>query len=400
MQFSTWGSAEEMAVTRELVAEFEATHPNIHVEILHIPDQYYQKLHILIAGGMAPDVIFTNSIYFPVYAGQGIFRDLTPYLAQSRSLKPSDFFPASLKAFTWTPAQGAGMLGAIPRDISDLVVFYNRDLFQAAGVKDPEDAWTWEAFLEKARALTVDADQDGHPEQFGVSFNRTPPLFWLPFVWSAGGDLFSADFSKVLLNSPEAIRGLTFYSDWRNRYHIAPRQVESGSATMSQLFLQQKIAMMVSGRWSVPVFREQAKFHWDVVPLPRGPAGSRVGIDGSGYALSAQAAHPEAGWALIEFLTSRKALEKVTSSGLIVPARQDVAHSNVFLNPDASPKNSRAFIQVIADGVPTHTPPRWNEISENLGLALDPVWDGKTTSQAAVDTVVPSLQKLLPGGDP
>lgn len=396
IQFSTWGSAEEMKVVRSLVGEFEASHPDIHVDILHIPDQYYQKLHILIAGGMVPDVIFTNSIFFPVYASQGIFQDVIPYLNRSPSLKAEHFFLQSLQAFHWKTKGNIEILGAVPRDVSNLVVFYNAELFQKAGLKVPTPSWTWQEFLVSAQKLTVDQNQDGHAEQFGVSFNRTPPMFWLPLVWSSGGDLFSPDFQKFQLNSPQAITALQFYGDWRNRYHIAPRQNESGSATMSQLFLQQKIAMMVSGRWSVPIFREQAKFDWDVVSLPRGEKGSRVGIDASGYALSAQTPHPEAGWALIEFLASRHASEAFTASGLIVPARTDVAESTVFLNPALRPKHSQVFTQVIPDGVPTHTPPRWNEIAETLGLALDPVWDGKTTAQAAVSGLEPAIDKLLP----
>lgn len=166
---------------------------------------------------------------------------------------------------------------------------------------------------------------------------------------------------------------------------------------MSQLFLQQKLAMMVSGRWSVPVLREQAKFRWDVVPLPNGPAGSRVGIDASGYGISTQSQHPQESWALIRFLLSKEALLKVAASGLIVPAREDVANAPGFLNPGAAPVHSAAFIEVIAKGVPTHTPPRWNEFSEELGLALDPVWEGKQTPQVALQHAKPRLEKILGG---
>jgi multiple sugar transport system substrate-binding protein len=121
-----------------------------------------------------------------------------------------------------------------------------------------------------------------------------------------------------------------------------------------------------------------------------------VGIDASGYAMAADTPHPQEAWALIEFLAGRHASESFAASGLIVPARGDVARSTVFLAPDQLPKNSQAFIDVIAEGVPTHTPPRWNEIAEVLGLALDPVWDGKTTPEAALQTLGPAIEKLLP----
>jgi len=120
-----------------------------------------------------------------------------------------------------------------------------------------------------------------------------------------------------------------------------------------------------------------------------------VGIDASGYAVSAKTPHRSESLALVRFLLSRKAIEKVTESGLIVPARRDVAESAMFLSPDQAPAHGRAFLDVIPDGVPTNTPPRWNELSEALNLALEPVWDGKQDAGAAVKAAKPALQRML-----
>jgi multiple sugar transport system substrate-binding protein len=409
LRFSTWGSAEEMKVVKGLVQEFERTHPHIDVDVLHVPDQYFQKLHILIAADMAPDVMFTNSLYVPVYSAYGIFADLTPYLNASSSdkgraiqtglqadVQADDFYPQALTACTGkVKATSKNILAAIPRDISNLVVFYNRNLFDQAHEPYPQPNWTWAQFLKTAQALTVDQEKDGHPEQFAIGFNRTPPLFWLPYVWSAGGDLFNADLTRPRFEESAVLKGLQFYADWRNRYHIAPTQKEAGQATMSQLFLQQKTAMMVSGRWSVPIFRNQAAFEWDVVPLPQGPAGSKTGIDASGFAMSAKTANPKAAWELIAFLSSQTASKAYAESGLIVPARLDVALSETFLNPSEKPAHSRVFLDVIASGVPTRTPPRWNEISEMLGVALDPVWDGLKSPEEALRPLLNQIQPLL-----
>lgn len=402
IQLSTWGSAQEITVLKGLLKDFERTHPDIHVQLLHIPENYYQKLHILVAGDMTPDVIFTNSISFPIYASQGIFRDLRPLLAkdgQAHGFKAKTFYPSALKAFEWKASQGQPMLGALPRDISNLVIFYNKDLFRKAGVPYPNAGWTWPQFVETAQQLTLDQNNDGDPDQFGFSFYSTPPLFWLPFVWSAGGTLLSPDLKQVTIAEPAAVKGLQFYADLRNTWHVAPKKVESGGVTMSQLFMQQKLAMMANGRWSVPVLREQAKFQWDVVPFPVGPSGkSRVGIDASGYAISAKSPHPQESFELIRFLLSRESVAKVTESGLIVPARPDVAESKQFLAPKQAPEHGHAFLEVIPDGVPTNTPPRWNEMSEELGLALEPVWDGKQKAGPAMQAVQPKLQHMLEVG--
>ena len=406
IQLSTWGSAQEVAVLKKLLQKFETAHPRIQVDLLHIPDNYYQKLQLLIAGDLTPDVMLTNSISFPIYASQGIFMDLQPLLSEKVSEKTgrdqasdsefSEFYPQALQAFTWRMQTGKKILGALPRDISDVVIFYNRDLFKRAGLPEPASHWTWVQFLKATQTLTVDTNHDGDPDQFGFSFYAQPPLFWLPFVWSAGGDLFDANLQQVTLDQPAALEGLQFYANLRNQEHVAPKKVESGGITMSQLFLQQKIAMLISGRWSVPVLREQARFGWDVAPFPIGPGGhSRVGIDASGYAVSAKTVHPQESLALVRFLLSAEAIRAVTVSGLIVPARRDVAESKEFLTPGQAPAHSRVFLDCIKEGSPTHTPPRWNEFSEELGLALEPVWDGKQTAAVAIRQAKPRLQHLL-----
>ncbi len=384
-----------MAVLDVLVRRYEALHPEVDVEVLHIPDNYYQKLHILIAGGLTPDVMFTNSISFPIYALHHVFMDLSAPLKKSTEIAEEDYFPQALKAFTWYNDKGQPSLQAIPRDVSNLVVYYNRELLQEAGLSAPKVGWTWQEFVETAKKLTVDADHNGHPEQFGVSFSKYP-LYWMPFVWSADGWLFSGDFKHFVLNEPKALQGIRFYSNLRNKHHVAPKQIESGGVSMSQLFMQKKIAMLIDGRWRVPYLRNNADFIWDVVPLPIGPSGySRVGIDSSGYGVSAQTKHPDEAFELVSFLTNRRSIQRFSESGLIVPARKDVAQSDVFLAPDKLPKNAQVFLDVVEFGVPTRTPPRWNEISEEVNLALEPVWDGTKSPAAALDPIQHKLDAIL-----
>jgi ABC-type glycerol-3-phosphate transport system substrate-binding protein len=116
IQLSTWGSAQEVGVLKKLLQKFEAAHPRIQVDLLHIPDNYYQKLQLLIAGDLTPDVMLTNSISFPIYASQGIFMDLQPLLSEQISEKTgrdhasvsefSEFYPQALQAFTWQTQSG------------------------------------------------------------------------------------------------------------------------------------------------------------------------------------------------------------------------------------------------------------------------------------------------------
>ncbi|MCA9840931.1 MAG: sugar ABC transporter substrate-binding protein [Cyanobacteria bacterium HKST-UBA03] len=388
---SFWGSANELATFKQLVADFEALYPDITVEARHIPQNYFQKIHILMASGLTPDVMMVNSLSLPVYSEHDQFLPLTDLLGTDAfPVERADFYAGALAALS-----RHGTLYAMPRDVSNLVVYVNKRMFEQAGVPLPPRNWTLDQMRQTARRMTRDVNHDGHPEQFGMSFYAKPPLFWLPFVWSEGGRLLADDLHTLAIDRPETINALQAYADLRGNEPVAPRRIDTGAVTMSQLFIQEKLAMMVNGRWMVPALRQQVGFDWDVWPFPRGRQGSVVGIDASGYAIAKQTQHKAEALKLVAFLSSRSAQARWTESGLIIPARLDVAESNLFLAPDQRPAHARVFLEVIASGMPSRTPPQWDEFSEALQLALEPVWEGRTQAHDAVAGSTAELQRIL-----
>lgn len=389
VQFSTWGSPEEMAILEPLIAEFESQNPDIDVQLMHIPDKYFQKIHALLAANLAPDVMFLNNINFPMYASNQAFLDLGPFLENATDLKTSDFFPQTLEGFRWQ-----GQIQGLPRDASNLVFFYNQDLFDAAGIPYPNPTWTYDEMIAMAHKLTLDADGDGHPEQFGLSFHNYF-LFWFPYVWTQGGDIFDSERKTFALDQPEALAGIQAHADLRNKLHIAPSAAESGSLSMSQMFMQQKMALNLNGRWAVPLYRKSLDFRWDIVPFPKGPAGSVVDADASGWVISRKSKVPEKAWKLISFLASRQASEAFTGPGLIIPARKDVARSEVFLAPKQSPQHAQYFIDALETGKPMPAVPYWNAILDEVNQALEPVWEGNQTAKEALKNLAPKVNALL-----
>jgi multiple sugar transport system substrate-binding protein len=389
IQFSSWGSPEEMAILRPLVAEFEKQNPGLKVDLLHIPDKYFQKLHTLLAANLVPDVMFLNNINFPAYASNDAFLPLEPFLHSSTVLKATDFYPQTLDGFKWQ-----GQLQGLPRDASNVVVFYNQDLFDAAGVPYPRPDWTLADMRETARKLTQDHNKDGNPEVFGVSFHKNF-LFWSPYLWSEGGDFFNPERTRATLSTPAAVAGIQHHADLRHKDKVAPTSAQAGSSTMAQMFMQGKLAMQLNGRWAVPLYRQGVTFRWDIVPFPQGPAGSIVDADASGWVISKRARNPQNAWKLVEFLASRKASEAFTKPGLIIPARKDVATSPVFLDPLQPPASSQLFLNALENGKPTPTVPYWNEAIETLNGALEPVWEGTQTAEQALKGIDEKLNRLL-----
>lgn len=305
---------------------------------MHIPQNYFQKIHLLFASNTAPDIIFINNLYLPVYANAGLLEELNA---------DGHFYPQPLEALSWK-----GKLYAIPRDVSNLVIYYNKDLFNKKHIAYPDKNWTFEDFLTTAQKLT-------DKNTFGISFEEDP-LFYLPYLMSSGGGILPDEISK-----PESQNAITFYADLRKKYHAAPLKSESASATMAQMFLQQRIGMYLSGRWMVPKLREEAEFDWDIAQFPKGTKGSIVQLDASGWAVSKQSVHKNEAKKLIEFLSSKESSEKFAQSGLIVPAREDAANSAYFLD-GKKPENAKIFLDIIKTSKPTPVTIDYREITDKL----------------------------------
>jgi multiple sugar transport system substrate-binding protein len=399
LKLSAWGSQQELTLLKRQLQRFENTHPNVHVTLLHSPENYFQKLHLQLAAGLVSDVMMVNSLAYGRFARYGYLQDLNPLLKQETSsgLPAKAFYPVALKAFQFVSTRHPQPIqAALPRDISNVVMYYNKSLLKQLHLPEPSPHWGWQECLALSKEVVARSQKQAPKaaKTYGVSFYRSPPLFWLPFVWSWGGVLLDERWQHLQLNEPKALAGLRFYQDLAFKHHVAPTRNDLGNLPMTQLFLQQRLAFMVSGRWSVPFLREFAKFDWDVAPFP-GPAGSRVGVDASGYGLSAKSEHPREAWALLKFLASAPQLQEVSDSGLIVPSLQAVAQSDRFLSPALKPAHSQVFLQSLSTGVASQSPPAWLELTDQLGVTLEPVWDGKADPEPVLKQAEAKLNSLL-----
>ncbi len=344
IEFASWGSKSEIDILKPILSDFEKENPEIKIDFMHIPQNYFQKIHLLFASNTAPDVIFINNLYLPIYANANLLEELT--------VNQNDFYPQALEALSWN-----GKLYAIPRDVSNLVVFYNKDLFDKKNITYPASEWNFDDFLKAAQKLT-------DKNTFGVSFEEDP-LFYLPYLMSNGGGILPSEIEKK-----GSQYGLNFYADLRKKYHVAPLKSESASATMAQMFLQQKLGMYISGRWMVPKLRNEADFDWDVTQFPKGTNGSIVQLDASGWAIAKSSKHKEEAQKLVNYLASSKNSEKFATSGLIVPARKDASWSKYFLDGQ-KPVHSKIFLDIIETSKPTPVTVDYREIMDKLKKSME-----------------------------
>ncbi len=376
IKFSSWGSQSEITVLKKLIIEFEKENPDIKVELLHIPQNYFQKLHLLFASNLAPDVIFINNIYAPIYIKAGLLEDVGPYF--SEEIEKGTYLDNSIQCFS-----DKNNIYAIPRDLSNLVIYYNKDIFDKKGASYPKSDWTLNDLLKTAQKI------NGR-DCFAINFEEKS-LYWLYYLESNGGGILSDDSKQIILNSPKSIEALQFYSDIINKYKLAPSKAQVASMTSAQMFINGKLGMYLGGRWMVPKFREAIPFNWDVINFPASET-NKVLIDSSGWAVSKSSKNKEGAFKLIKFLSSKRSIEEFTKSGLIIPARYDVASSETFLSKNQKPKNSKIFIDMIKNAKPTPTNEHYQQINDILDEALEPLFNG---DKKADEVITPKLIKKL-----
>lgn len=316
--FSSWGSVSEVKILKQVIAEFEKEHSKIKVNFMHVPQNYFQKLHLLFASNTPPDVIFINNHYIPLYSSK--LEDITGLISDKDT-----YFRQAVEGLSYKEK-----VYAIPRDISCQVFYINLDMFRDKNVPIPAKDWTVDNLLNTGKQLTTNG-------VWGIGYEDD--IYWaLPYITAFGGGILTDDAQKEIINLAASQAGLKFYKDLRNKYKVAPKASDIGSSTAAQMFLDQKIAIYLSGRWMYPKISEKADFNWQVAPFPS----NNLLCDTSGWAVAKDSKHKEAALSFIKYLSSRKNIEAMTKTGLIVPARID---SIYLLNNNEH--NERVFLEVI-----------------------------------------------------
>jgi multiple sugar transport system substrate-binding protein len=390
--FAVFGDPAEYAAYESLVAAFQQAHPKIGVQLQYVPGQsdYRQRLATAFASGQPPDVMLLNYRRFGAFVAEGGLTPLTNYLTASDVIAEADFYPEVVESFYLH-----GELWCIPQNLSSLVVYYNKDLFDAAGLPYPADDWTHADFLAAARALTQDVDGDGRTDQYGVGIE--PSIFRLaPFIWQFGGELVDnpAQPTRLLLDSPEALAAFQWFVDLQVKEHVVPDAVaEAGEASESR-FLNGRLAMYFNSRRGVPTYRTITGFEWDIAPLPQGEQAAGI-LHSDGYCMAANTAHKEAAWTFIEFANSATGQTLIAQSGRTVPSLIEVAESDAFLSPSLPPANGRIFLTTIPHirRVPIMT--TWLTIEEMAGQEVERAFYGQVGVQEAAATAVALTQPFF-----
>jgi multiple sugar transport system substrate-binding protein len=372
------GSPEELKAYQTLVAAFEKANPAYKIDLTHIPSSgdYSTRLNADLAAGTPANVVMSNYRNYASLAQKGALEALQPYLDKSTLLKADDFYAEALQPYVWKR-----QVECIPQNISSLVVYYNKKLFDAAGVSYPKADWTWADFLSAAQALTKSADN-----QYGVGVE--PALIRVaPFIWQNGGELVASPrATRLLVDSPEAREAIQWFTDLQVKHHVVPDATAEKAEDSESRFANGRLGMYLDSRKVTPAFRTITDFDWDVAPLPAGKSPATI-LHSDGYCMTAATKDKDAAWKFIEFANSAEGQKIIASTGRTVPSLKSVAESSAFLDPNAKPKNSRAWLDMIPAVRAVPTLANWPDIEGTADSELERAFYGT----ASVDDVIKAI---------
>jgi ABC-type glycerol-3-phosphate transport system substrate-binding protein len=306
LTWSFWvGGTEDQAAWQKVADQATTDHAGITVKLQGTDwNNYWAKIGTLLAGGKAPCIIGMQSLRLASYANAMLPLDdlITKY-----GLKTEDFDKPIMDGL-----KADGKQIAIPYDSGPMVIFYNRDMFKAAGVAEPKPGWTMDEFQAAAKKLTA-AGKSGlvtTPGDLGVAswvrtFTGAEPL---------------AD-GKLALTDQKFVDGFSEYADFVKTDKIAPPVPGGNPDFETQQFAAGKAAMQLNGPWSLIDTKGKVKFKLGIAPIPAGADGSKTYTAGSGFGISRSCKTPDAAFQAIMSMTGEKPLTTLAAAGRAYPAR-------------------------------------------------------------------------------
>jgi multiple sugar transport system substrate-binding protein len=366
-----------------MIQIFEQAHPNIKIKVETAPfADYFAKLSTLIAGGVAPDVFELNYENFVSFAAKGVLLNLDPLAEADEAFDAAIFYPRAYGAFNFN-----GMQLGLPETFSTVVLFYNKDLFDQAGLSYPAADWTWEDAVAAAEELT-DAEA-------GVWGLYSPIQFWEFYKKAAqnGCSFFSEDKTEVTINSPACVEALETMVNFVTKYHVMPSDAQMGGMSDGDLFKAGKIAMDVTGIWMFAAFQD-APFEWDIQVEP-GLKQHATHFFSNAVSVFAATGHPQEAWEWVKFFTSSPEMTQIrVASGWELPALNNPAYFEDYLKL-SPPANRAAVFSSLKYAIVPPVIERQNEMQDIVNLLLDQVKLGQLTPQEALDRAKAQIEELM-----
>lgn len=409
--YSYWGTPDEAASVQAVADKFHEEYPNIIVEVMAIPnEEYTTKLNTLATAGQLPDCGIMNENGVLDFASKGLLADISDMYAGA------DAMP--LESITFK-SEGKPVAYSAANEI--LFMYYNKDMFDAAGLEYPSatEAMTWDEFIETAKLLTLDkngknaADPEFDPEnivQYGCVVDNWT---WQLEVWalSNGGRWFSEDGKECTINDPAVIEAFQKVADLTLVEHVMPYNAGLEDNGIQRSIATGNVAMATGGAWNVGTClnsaREDIGLNYGVARLPKMVEEVTICTGGPQVVFS-QTKHPAEAMEFIKWYTKEEnSWDSLIATGIWMPILEKyytepeltakwIENPNF---PDAEEYKAAVvdYAMECAESTCWYYVPHTNDFINLLRSVLGPVWTGEQTAEQAITENFDALNDIFHG---
>lgn len=360
---------------QKMIDAFEAANPDVKIDVQTAAyADYFTELQTRIAGDDAPDAYELNYENFVSYASKGVLADLSAYAADVANR----FYPKAYEAF-----QFDGKQFGLPTSFSDVVLFYNADLFDAAGQAYPTADWTWKEEEAAAAALTGD----------GVWGAYSPISFHELYKTAAqNGGAFFDETGAVTINDPKVVEALEYLVSFQEKGY-QPTDADMAGVPNEDLFKQSEIAMLTSGIWMFSGFAE-VPFNWGIAVEP-GNTQKAAHFFSNSAVVAGSSDKQEAAWKWISFLAGSDETAKLrveASWELPAVSNEEVFASYLALTP---PDDRQPVLDSLEFAVVPPVIEKQAQMQDAVNALMEQVRGGDLTPQEALDQAKTEIEALL-----
>lgn len=362
------------------IADFEAANPGIEVNVTVFPIQEYRdRLLVAVQSGNPPDMATLDQIWMAEFAASGSIIPLDSYIEES-GLNPDDYFPGAWSSNVWNDQTWGVPLN---NDVWE-EMYYNRDLFEAAGLDPDNPPQTWDELLEACRALT------NAPDQYGIALMGTGEFITVTinsFIQSNGGMILSEDGTEAALNSPEAVEAIEYYRQLEQEC-APPGTANRIEPEAVGLFTAGQAAIGFFGSWQQDTFRN-TDLNWDVAMMPVPEEGDTFHgtLGGWNMAIFANSEHPAETWEYVAFLAGKDPQKTVNS---LIPAHLEAGREFI----DEGREGADVIFDTVNNGFPRPLSAVYPAITQAQQDMMARVWEGEDV-QAVADFAADEINEAL-----
>lgn len=354
-----------------LISGYMKANPNIKIQRTVIPfADLKQKIIQGAASRQLPDIVVIDNPDHSAFSDMGILADITTQVTAWG--QADQYFPGPWKSTTWK-----GKNYGIPNNSNCLALYYNKDMFKAAGLTPPTN---WDELHNAARKLTKNGVYG-----FSMSLIKSEEgtFQFLPFLWEAGADLNT-------LNSTAGVSALQYLVSFVKEGLLSAESLNWTQQDAITQFIAQKAAMCMNGPWNLPPVQQGAKFSWGVVPLPQGQQAASI-LGGENWAITVTSKHVPEAWNFLQWTQQATQLKSYIEQDDRLPSRQDLANDPYFHQDP----NVAVFITALQAARPRAYGPNYPKISNAVQQAFQSAISGQMSAANALNQAAQTINPLL-----